>query len=224
MIVNQTELERIIEALKENPEKANELLKDFKLFSATYEKDDGIPPRFGANFRNEGPKWEKVSGIDFEIIGRILVCHLCIEHYINNLLILSTPENFEWDKSRMTFSQKLKLISKMKFLEVTKFYKGIEILNSIRNDLSHNMLAKIDDVKFKQLESILLNYLCNKKTKEEKEEIISHMNLYAPVAIIERFTSLTCAKIAGYCTSIINKEEDGETYYSYVRNSKKNGV
>ena len=219
MIVNSVELERILEALKRNPENANELLKDFKLFSATYEKDDGIPPRFGTNFRNEGPKWEKVSGIDFEIIGRILICHLCIEHYIDNLIVLSTPENFEWSESRMSFSQKFKLISKMKFLKVTKFNKGIEILNSIRNDLSHKMLAKIDEVKFKQLESILLNYLCNNKTKIEKDEIMTHMNLYAPVAIIERFTSLTCANIAGYCTSIINKEGDGETYYSYLRNS-----
>jgi hypothetical protein len=219
MIVNSTELERILVALKKNPEKANELLKDFMLFSATYEKDDGIPPRFGANFRNEGPKWEKVSGIDFEIIGRILVCHLCIEHYIDNLIYLSTPENFEWNESRMSFSQKLKLIRKMKFIEATKFYKGIEILNSIRNDLSHNMLAKIDEVKFKKLESILLKYLCNNKSKEEQDEIISHMSLYSSVAIIERFTSLTCANIAGYCTSIINKEGDGETFYSYIRSS-----
>lgn len=55
MIINREELEKIIIEIKANPDKQEELLKDFKLFHAYFEKDDGIPPRFGKNFRENGP-------------------------------------------------------------------------------------------------------------------------------------------------------------------------
>ena len=219
MIINKTELEKLLKEIEKNPEKAENLLANFKLVHAVFDKDDGIPPRFGKNFREEGPKWEKVSGLDFEVIGRILVCHLSIEHYINNLIELSSPKVFDWDNSRMTFSQKLKLISKTSILKSNKFDIGIEILNTIRNKLSHNMLAKIDINKFEQLKAILLEYLCRNEPEEEKQKTISHMNQYDTIAIIERFTSIVCALIAGYCTNLINKSEEGEDYYKFVRNT-----
>jgi len=217
MILNTTELEKLLKEIEKNPEKVDVLLKDFKLVHAFFDKNDGIPPRFGVNFREEGPKWEKVSGLDFEAIGRILVCHLSIEHYINNLIELSTPKLFDWDNSRMTFSQKLKLVSKISVLKRNKFDTGIEILNNIRNKLSHNMLATIDINKFEQLKVILFDYLCKDQSEVEKQETLSHMNQYDTHAIIERFTSIVCALIAGYCTTLINKHEDGESYYKFVR-------
>ena len=217
MILNTTELEKLLKEIEKDPEKVDVLLKDFKLVHAVFDKNDGIPPRFGTNFREEGPQWEKVSGLDFEAIGRILVCHLSIEHYINNLIELSTPKLFDWDNSRMTFSQKLKLVGKIAILKRNKFDTGIEILNSIRNKLSHNMLATIDVNKYEQLKGILLDYLCRDKSEADKEETLSHMSQYDTHAIIERFTSIVCALIAGYCTSLINKHEDGESYYKFVR-------
>lgn len=219
MIINTTELENLLKGIEKSPEKVEELLKDFKLIHAVFDKNDGIPPRFGSNFREEGPKWEKVSGLDFEAIGRILVCHLSIEHYINNLIELSTPKLFDWDNTRMSFSQKLKLVSKISLLKKNKLHIGIEILNSIRNKLSHNMLATIDNAKFEQLKAILQEYLCKDQSEEEKQKTLSHMNQYDTHAIIERFTCIVCALIAGYCTSLINKNGDGESYYEFVRNS-----
>jgi len=167
MIIDTKKLENLIEEIKKNPEKESEILKGFKLLYAVFSENDGIPPRFGANFRDEGPKWEKVTGLDFEAIGRILVSHLILEHYINNLIELSTPREFNWDRSRLTFSQKLKLVSKIEILEKSKFNIGIEILNSIRNNLSHTILATVDEKKVEQLKEILLEYLCSQKPEED---------------------------------------------------------
>lgn len=220
MVINTKEIENLIEALRKNPDKKDEILKNFKIVHAVFQEDDGIPPRFGSNFRTEGPKWEKVTGLDFEAIGRILVCHLSIEHYLNNLIELLTPGTLDWDSSKMTFSQKLKLVSKINILAKSKFNKGIEILNTIRNKLSHNMLATIDENKIEQLKTLLLEYLYKGKTMEEKEKIESDISSFGPHAIIERFTQLTCAMIAGYCTSLINKKTSGGDYYKYVRTSE----
>jgi hypothetical protein len=224
MLINQKEIDKFLEEVKLNPEKASELLKNLKIVHAVFDENDGIPPRFGSNFRDNGPKWEKVTGLDFEAIGRILVCHLSIEHYINNLIELSTPIHFDWDNTRMTFSQKLKLVSNINILNKNKFDKGIEILNNIRNKLSHNMLAKIDEVKFKELKQILLNYLCFEKSKEEIKEIEKHYSQFDTFAIIETFTSIVCAIIGGYCISLINivdpEKSNAETYYKHVRDSK----
>jgi hypothetical protein len=217
MIINKEELENIIKEIKAKPEKQEELLKDFKLFHAFFEEDDGIPPRFGKNFRESGPNWEKVTGLDFEAIGRVLVCHLCIEHYLNNLIELSTPKSFNWEKSRMTFIQKLKLIQGIRIFEQNECIKGIIILNEIRNKLSHNLLANIDKNKLNELHQILLNMVCKGKSEEEIEEVRNHFNLFGPHAIIERFTSITCAMIAGFCSSLIEKKIDAEEYYSVVR-------
>lgn len=109
MAFNEKELERMLNEISNHPEKVDEILKSFKIFDTMFDENDGIPPRFGNNFRHDGPKWGKITGVDFDSIGRILVCHLCIEHYIDNLIELSTPLKFNWESSRMSFSQKLNL-------------------------------------------------------------------------------------------------------------------
>lgn len=227
MIIDTKEFKKLLEALMENPEKASEIFRSHKFVHAVFEEGEGIPPRFGNNFRDEGPKWEKVTGLDFEGIGRILVSHLCIEHYLNNLIELSSPKSFDWNSSKMTFSQKLKLVNKIEILDKSKFSKGIEIINNIRNRLSHNMLAAIDESKIEQLKKIILDYRCKGKTAIEKDEIVSHLDQFKTHGIVESFTQTVCALIAGYCTSIINKSADGVSYYEYVRSPDyltKNGA
>jgi hypothetical protein len=217
MIINEAEFVRILNEIKANPDKQEELLKDFKLFHAFYKEDDGIPPRFGDNFRLEGPKWDKVTGLDFERIGRILVCHLSIEHYINNLIELSSPKEFNWEKTRMNFTQKINLIQGLKIFSQNEFIKGIRILNDIRNKLSHDLLGTIDENKLTELKSILLDIVCMDKSEEKIFEIKNHFELFGPHAVIERFTSITCAMIAGYCSSLVNQNNDGEEYYNALR-------
>ncbi len=227
MLFDTKKVEALIEALKKNPEKKQEIFRTHKILHAVFEEGEGIPPRFASNFREESPNWEKVTGLDFEAIGRILVCHLCIEHYLNNLIELSTPKMFDWDNSKMSFSQKLRLVGKVDILSKNKFNKGIEIVNNIRNKLSHNMLATIDEKKVEQLKNILLEYRCKGKNAEEKECIMADFDWFGPHAIIESFTQIVCAIIAGFCSSLNNKPSNVDLYYKHVRSAeylKKNGA
>ncbi len=59
--------------------------------------------------------------------------------------------------------------------------------------------------------------VCPGKSQEEIEEVKSHFNLFGPHAIIERFTSITCAMIAGYCSRIFDNKMDAEEYYNQFR-------
>ena len=213
MKLNQDDLEKIIEELKRDPDRKEELLRDFKLFHSFFSSDDGIPPRFKGNFRDD-PGWEKVSGLDFEAIGRILVCHLCIEHYIENLIELSAPPNWDWRGSRLTFSQKFKLVRNMRLFSESNFDRGVDILNSIRNKLSHDLMAGIDKDKVDELRSILLEYVTKGKSEQERTEVKAHFEQFDVHATIERFTSLSCAMIGGYCSRLVGGTIDANAFYN----------
>jgi hypothetical protein len=216
MKLNSQEFEKIAADIRANPDKAEELLKDFKLFHSFFGQDDGIPPRFKSNFRQE-PGWEKVTGLDFEAIGRILVCHLCIEHYLENLIELSTPAIWDWESTRLTFYQKFKLVKNIRLLKDSKFDRGIDIVNSLRNKLSHDMMAKIDKCRIEELKAITLEYVSKGKTGEDLNEIRIHFELFDVHATLERFTSLVCSMIGGYCSRIIDGTIDAESYYNKFR-------
>jgi hypothetical protein len=55
------------------------------------------------------------------------------------------------------------------------------------------------------------------KSEEKILEIKNHFELFGPHAVIERFTSITCAMIAVYCSSLVNQNNDGEEYYNALR-------
>jgi hypothetical protein len=211
MKINKEHLDKILEEVRKNPNKMEELLKDIKPIHSIFGQDDGIPPRFKPNFRKD-PGWEKVSGLDFEAIGRILVCHLYIEHYIEKLIELSTPPILDWDSPRLTFSQKFKLVRKIRLLKESKFDRGIDIVNSIRNKSSHDLMSKIDKSKIEELKSILFEFERQGKKKEELSEVRIHFDLFDVHAIIERFTLLVCSLIGGYCMQLVGGTVDAETF------------
>jgi len=177
------------------------IMSEKKIFKNLWTGDDGIPPKFNEDFMKNGPEWQKVKGLDFENIGRILICHLSIEHYINKLIEFQTPTDFNWDDSRLSFSQKLKLLSKNSQLNRHQIIKGIETLNKIRNIFSHNLEAKIDPVCVDVIREILFKFRASVKPELAKE--IKHfLDLYDDIALIESFTNFSCAFIAGYCHSL----------------------
>lgn len=178
-----------------------------KIFKNLWTGDDGIPPKFNEDFMQNGPEWQKVKGLDFENIGRILICHLSIEHYINKLIEFQTPTDFNWDDSRLSFSQKLKLLSKNSRLNRHQIVKGIETLNKIRNKFSHNLEAKIDPVCVDVIREILFKFRVSVKKNESEKEIKQFLDLYNDIALIESFTNFVCAFIAGYCHSLYSQKK-----------------
>jgi hypothetical protein len=159
-----------------------------------------IPPMFSDNFRQTGPEWNRITKIDFEASGRILMCHLIVEHYMTNLIKLLSPEDFNWAESRMTFSQKFKLISKIEAFNEFNFIKGIESLNKIRNKFSHNLLATISETDIKVFRTFVDRFYKKSKSKKFSE-------YFDKIAIIELYTLVVCSYFAGYCTSIVDLDK-----------------
>lgn len=185
-------------------------MKKKKPIKKLYNKYHPLPPLFPEDFRDIGPKWTNIGKIDFDKTGRVLTCHLLIDHYLTNLLSLLSPPDFNWKNSRLTFSQKLCLIEKVKSFNDNGLIKGIKIINEIRNSYSHNLLATIDKKKVSALLSIV------KESKDNtKYEII--FDQFDDLAVIELFTHFVCAFIAGYCTANVDIEK-GRVKISRAKN------
>lgn len=178
-----------------------------KLFKNLWTVDNGIPPRFNQDFMQNGPEWQKVKGLDFEKIGRILICHLSIEHYIDKLIEFQSPADFNWDDSRLSFNQKIQLLSKNKSLNKHQILKGVETINKIRNKFSHNLEAKINFKDVSTIKMILLKFRISNKKKESEIEIKQFLDLYDDIALIESFTNFACAFIAGYCHNLYTQKK-----------------
>ncbi len=177
-----------------------------------FNNKSGLPPMFSDSFREMGPDWNEISGINFEITGRVLVSHLILEHYITKLIELKTPKDFNWDESRLTFSQKVNLLKKDEVLNKTNYIKGIEILNKIRNKFSHNLLAVIDLSNISELTKIIND------RSSSKTPIINKK--HDPIEVINAFASLACSYIGGYCTFLVHSEQQKKNK-PLVENKKK---
>jgi len=161
-----------------------------------------LPPMFAENFRDNGPEWRKLSEVDFEGIGRVLACHLILEHYLVKFIELQTPVEFDWDESKMTFAQKIKLVRRSAPLVENDFIKGIEVINRIRNKYSHNLLVTIAETDISTLQAIISAF--RKSTKSPNQKNLDDVD---NIIVIETFTSLVCAFIAGYCSFIVMHEK-----------------
>lgn len=174
-----------------------------------YFTHDSLPALFSDSFRELDVKWNKIEGVNFELVGRVLICHLIIEHYLTVFIELEISRKLTLDKLRLTFSQKLKLIEDNEALKETGIIKGIEIVNKIRNKFSHNLKVDINvnDIKF--LKSVVDKIRDKESTSSENIE-------YSDIAIIESFTSMVCAFMAGYCTKTVHKLQELKEIVAYL--------
>lgn len=159
-----------------------------------------LPPLFGANFGKGNLTWKRLENIDFEKVGRILVCHLVIESYLNKLIELRAPSGLDVNGANLNFSQKLRMVQNDHVFKEHDFHQGITIINKIRNKFSHNIEAEINKNEVGILKSILEKFDDKKAGKKKR---IQGDRIYTDLAIIEDFTSLTCAYMAGYCSALV---------------------
>lgn len=163
---------------------------------------ESIPPKFGDVRAGNGPEILKTGRVDFEVIGRVLSCHLIVEHFITKYLEAHTPAIVDWDGSRLSFYQKLTLASgKDSLLRKNKLIPAIKALNQIRNQLSHNLEATISESDVSPIIEAT-NTLSRDKIKE-----ITDMT---PVAVIEFFTLMLSSYMTGYHTGRTQKDEEPE--------------
>ena len=98
-------------------------------------------PDIMAHFNSENARFKALIAQDHDILGRILKCHLVVEHYLNRFL----AEHYrlgDLDQVRLTFFQKAKLLPSSE--SSAAFVKpGIIELNAIRNKFGHRLNAVI---------------------------------------------------------------------------------
>jgi hypothetical protein len=88
--------------------------------------------------------WQKFWDKNEENLGTILICHLSVEHHLNDYLSAANPALKPLDRTRLSFSQKMDIIGDSD--KVIQWIRpGLLKLNSIRNKLVHNLETQILD-------------------------------------------------------------------------------
>ena len=113
-----------------------------------------------------------------DTLGRVLKCHLIVEHYLNRFLVAHFGiDNF--DEVRLTFAQKANLIPD-RATAVSFIKLGIVRLNKIRNQFSHSLGTEISDA----------DDLGSMRTA--LEIFRSGVTFKSPIETIEAFSTLAC--------------------------------
>jgi len=138
---------------------------------------------FDDEFRYISERWSQ----DTDAIGRILRCHLFVEHFLTAFLVQRNPELGSVSDARLSFAQKVTLIGQAS-AGIAYLIPGIRRLNTIRNRMAHTLAADIttDDI------NIFLGITLFKAMREARAKPNSASTV--PVDILEDF-----AKHAGTC-------------------------
>ncbi len=144
----------------------------------------GLPPLV-AEIGDGSVTWQRLEGLDYEVLGYFLSCHLIIEHYLDEFLKICYP-SLDWDAARQTFGQKVSLLSQFRISEKFDCIPPIKHLNALRNKLSHNISFRVEAEDLLPLSQYLT------KVYERSGDVPNE-----PRAILEKFTHITCALFAG---------------------------
>jgi hypothetical protein len=134
-------------------------------------------------------KLESLEGVDFEFLGYLLSCHLVVEHYLDEFL-MTLGTKLRWDSAKLTFAQKLRLFPVEVFPNGAEVVAALRHLNSLRNQVAHNIRTKPTDLDLAPLAEYLRRAYANgwKVTSE-------------PLALLEEFTSYICSGFMGWVAS-----------------------
>jgi hypothetical protein len=146
-----------------------------------------LPPLVGG-FVDGKVTWQRIESIDYDTLGYLLSCHLIIEHYLDHFLATYPGGSFGWESARLTFGQKIALVSGLSFPEPYNFPPVIKHLNALRNRFGHNITAKLSAADLLPIQQFL-----EKCTKggESADQISTE-----PKEVLGLFTSLVCAYFA----------------------------
>lgn len=137
--------------------------------------------------------WKRLEGIDYALLGYFLAAHLIIEHYLTELLNVLYPE-LDWEAPRLTFGQKVALLSRFKMPAKYNSIGAIKHLNSLRNKISHRVDFKVESSDLLPLKQYL------EKIFEDKQPVPDD-----PHELLEEFTSMVCVFFAGYISSHVSR-------------------
>ena len=150
-------------------------------------KRSGLPPLVSKYDKN-GVVWKRLKKVDHDLLGYLLACHLVIEHYMDHFLLLNTSRKLSWKAARLSFSQKVRLLSNdSRFEHPYDFIPAIADLNKLRNRFVHDIDIKLQVEDLKPISASIT------RMSENKDEILDD-----PHDILERFTFSVCAWFGGF--------------------------
>ena len=139
-----------------------------------------LTPHFAAieqHFEHESSIFIGLISSAHDTLGRVLKCHLIVEHYLNRFLVVHFDiDNF--DDVRLTFAQKATLLPNR--ATAAAFVKpGIFELNRIRNRFGHSLGAELSDQDLGSIRTVL-------------DIARPRVAFGSPVEAIEAFTTVAC--------------------------------
>ncbi|HDS1076302.1 TPA: hypothetical protein QDZ65_003374 [Stenotrophomonas maltophilia] len=147
-----------------------------------------LPPMFDG-VKDGSVVWRRISDIDHELLGYFLTCHLLIEHYMDEYLKATLPQ-LDWEKSRLTFGQRISLLRWEVLVREQKYdpIPAIKHMNTLRNKISHRLEIKLDTEALLPL----VDYM-QKLTHPRPFEVPAH-----PKELLETFVGTCCATFASH--------------------------
>ncbi|OJA37883.1 hypothetical protein BGV47_16245 [Burkholderia ubonensis] len=142
-----------------------------------------LPPMFGPVMSGKRT-WKEVKDVDHDLMGYLLSCHLMLEHYIDTFVKAAYPQ-LDWDAAKLTFGQRIALLSKWDTGTRYDPVSAIKHLNSLRNRLGHRV-----DYTLSHEDLLPFVYYLERATEQKVEN-------KSPRALLEAFTSLCAAFFAG---------------------------
>ncbi len=161
-------------------------------------KSSGLPPMFGPLVNGERT-WIRIGAIDYGLMGYLLSCHLIIEHYMDAYLKSHHPD-LEWEAARLTFGQRVALLSSWTIPKPFNPVEGIKHLNSLRNRLGHRMdyrLTAEDMLPFVHHMQAIREHAEVRRGTDVPEDTEPQPKDLSPMALLESFTTMTAACFAG---------------------------
>jgi hypothetical protein len=143
-----------------------------------------LPPLVGG-FASGKVTWQRLEAIDYGTLGYLLSCHLIIEHYLDHFIPTRTRGALDWEGARLTFGQKVSLISTLPFPELYNIPPTIKHLNSLRNKFSHNLSSKLSEEDLLPFRQFLQK--CTKGVAELPSD---------PHELLSLYTMIVCAYFA----------------------------
>ncbi len=131
-----------------------------------------------ASYERERRRYDSLFFGGHDHIGRVLKCHLVVEHYLERFLIEEMALD-QLKSARLSFFQKAALLPS-KHVGAAWIRPGILELNTIRNNLVHELSTDPADVELRHVTSVL-------RIARPKQ------NFSSAVDRIEAFTPVACA-------------------------------
>lgn len=129
------------------------------------------------HFNQENARFKALLGADHDLLGRVLKCHLVVEHYLNGYL-QSHLQLQHLEDARLTFAQKATLLPSQG-VAAAFVRPGIVRLNTIRNRFGHTLQPVLTAADLGAIQPIL--------AIARKNAVFA-----TPIEAIEAFTTVAC--------------------------------